>query len=645
MGLSKEHRLILVILMCGTFLVALKTNLLSPALASIMADLNVDATTVQYAMSAYSLVEAIIIPMSAYLLGRFSLRHLFTFGMVTFSIGSLIAAVSPNIVFLLIGRVLQAIAVGIFIPMTFSVVVLLFPREHRGSGMGLVTLIVGFAPAVGPTLSGLLIDSIGWRMLFVVVLIAAILILVFGIIMLANFGNFEPTTLDIPSVIMCTLGLILWLYGFSSFSTAEIVAIPIIMILIGLLFLILFVRRQLSLKVPLLKISIFKVRTFRLSAIMVILCFGCQICMGTLLPIYLQNDSGYSAFQTGLVMLPGAFVGAFMGFLSGMLFDRFGASKFVMPWLCIFALGGLLWITYGIDTSTILVAIIYGLLIVGVQYSMTPMNTWGLNSLDNSVIQHANAIYNTLNQVAASMFTALAISIAALGPYVNPTGTPVEQTMSGDTMAFTMIAILSVLALVLAIIFVRDRKTEPSREGTYSIEEFSKENSEAIPVGRVMNEDPYFIKDNSTVKEAVDLLVEKRTSGVPVVDADLKVVGFVSDGDIMKYIGRSDNILDATFTFISLPDVENFSERVSSLLKLNVMKIATKNVVTISAETPLEDVCTLMAERHLKKIPIIYEGKLKGTLSRSDIIRKSLYGLMEASEDGAKALEQHENHA
>ena len=141
-----------------------------------MRDLSIDAPTVQWVMSIYSLVEAVVIPLSAFLIGRFSTRQLFITGLIIFTAGSLLCAFSPGFIFLLLGRVCQAIAAGVFMPMIFTVLLLIFPREKRGSAMGLVSLVIGFAPAVGPTLSGVLVDSIGWRMLFVVITVVGVLL-------------------------------------------------------------------------------------------------------------------------------------------------------------------------------------------------------------------------------------------------------------------------------------------------------------------------------------------------------------------------------------------------------------------------------------------------------------------------------------
>ena len=250
MGLTRNQVVIVAILLAGATLVVLNQTLLSPAYPSIMADLQVDATTVQWLTSAYSLVEAIVIPLSAFLIGRFPTRKLFIAGVSVFALGSLMAAFSPFFGILLLGRIFQAASTGVVMPMVFTVILLVFPREKRGSAMGIVSLVIGFAPAVGPSLSGLLVESVGWRSLFMLVTALAVLIVISAVVFLKSYGEFEPTSFDKPSVALCSLGLLGLLYGLATITSATNVAIPIALIIAGAVLVTFFVRRQLKLEEP-----------------------------------------------------------------------------------------------------------------------------------------------------------------------------------------------------------------------------------------------------------------------------------------------------------------------------------------------------------------------------------------------------------
>ena len=626
MGLTHKQKMIVVILLAGAVLAVLNRTLLSPAFPTIMADLHVDATTVQWLTSAYSLVEAVIIPLSAYLIGRFSTRKLFIAGISIFAFGSLLAAFAPFFAILLLGRVFQAIACGIVMPMVFTVILLIFPREKRGSAMGMVSLVIGFAPAVGPSVSGILVDGIGWRALFVVVFILALIIIIASIITLESYGEFEPSSFDKPSVALCSLGLLSLLYGLSSISSAQNIALPLALIAVGAVLLFFFVRRQFKLEIPLLRIEVLKTHRYAITVIVIVLLQAALVGTGVLLPIYLQNLIGVSALQTGLIMLPGAVIGASVGFFAGRLFDRIGPRKVILPGAFISFVGGLGLVALNLDTPIVFIICIYTCLSVGMQAIITPLNTWGINSLDNKVIQHANALSNTLNQVGASLGTSVLVSLSATSTFLFPEMPTIEQTMAGDKIAFCFTA--SIMLVIFVIVLIKVRDTKPNPLSTIPVH-FPTKADDNIAVNLAMNSEPYYVHSTDSIRSVAQILASNKTSGVPIVDNKNKVVGFVSDGDIMKYIGRNDAaILDGSLMLYRVPDDQSFVGRVAELLDLNVMRIATKNVISVDSGSELDKACRLLAEKRIKKAPVVDEkGILIGSLSRSDIIRSTMANL------------------
>ncbi len=629
MGITRKQLVVVVVLIAGATIAVLNQTLLSPAFPSIMADLNVDASTVQWLTSAYSLVEAIVIPLSAYLVGRFPTRRLFIFGISLFAVGSLCAALAPVFAVLLLGRVLQAAACGVVMPMVFTVVLVIFPRERRGQAMGIVSLVIGFAPAVGPSISGLLVDSVGWRFLFVLVFVLAAIIVICACVFLESYGDFEPTSFDKLSVVLVLCGLLSLLYGLSTIASSSYPLVSIALIVIGLVLLALFVRRQLKLEVPLLKVTVLEARNYRCAVIIVAMLQAALVGIGVLLPIYLQNLLGISALGTGLIMLPGAVLGAVFGYVAGRMFDKAGARRVIVPAAVVAALGGCGLVGFSLDSSVVYIIAVYTLLGVGMQAIMTPLNTWGLNSLDNRVIQHANSLQNTTNQIGASLGTAILVSLSATSAIFFPDLAGAEQTMVGDRIAFAFTALLMVAVLVIVCIVVRDGKgSSDAQSANEAAADIAGDG--AITVGAVMNRDPYFVRDADSIRDVARILSEKKTGGVPVVDGDNRVVGFVSDGDIMKYIGHSDAaVLDATIVMYRVSDNEDFAQRVRDLIGLNVMRIATKHVVSARPGMELDEVCKVMAEKRIKKMPVVSpDGSLVGSLSRCDIIRSTMSNLV-----------------
>lgn len=631
MGLTSTQKKVVAVLLSGALLVVLNQTLLSPALPVIMKDMSVDATTVQWLTSGYSLVEAIIIPLSAYLMGRFGSRKLFIGGLCIFCAGTLLAAFAPVFFLLLLGRMLQASATGFVMPLVFTSILIIFPREHRGSAMGIVSLVIGFAPAVGPSVSGVLVETIGWRALFGVVAILAVIIIIGATALLPNKGDFEKTTFDKLSVVLSSFGLLMLLFGLSSVTSSDNLVLNIVMIVAGAILMGFFVRRQFKLPVPFLRVQVLKTRNYRMTVI-IVACFQAGLVgTGVLLPIFLQNLLGATPLQTGLIMLPGAVIGAVTALIAGRLFDKLGVRKLAIPGTFVAVLGGIGLLSFALDTPLVWVTCVYSILALGLEFTMTPLNTWGINSLDNKVIQHASATSNTINQISASLGTAILVSLSATSTFLYPQLDPAAQQMAGIHISFCFTTIMIVAIFILVIAVVKDKKIEPSKEASYEMETmpaFPTETGRQINVGMVMNNEPYYVTSSSTIRDVAAIMTRHKTSGMPIIDSKREVIGFISDGDIMNYIGRKDTtILDPSLMLYQVEDNEDFSMRISNLFSMKAMDVATKKVISVDAKTPLEDACRLFVEKRLKKVPVVANGELVGSLSRSDIVRSTIENL------------------
>lgn len=636
MGLTKKQLVMVAVLLSGTLLAVLNQTLLSPALPAIMRDYQIDATTVQWLISGYSLVEAIVIPLSAYLIGRFSTRKLFISGFAAFTVGSLLAAWGPNFAAVMAGRILQAICTGMVMPMVITVIMLIFPREKRGAAMGLISLIIGFAPAVGPAVSGVLVDTIGWNALFMIVTALSVVVLILGIFCLENYGSFERATLDPLSVALSSVGLVCLLYGLSSFSSSTNLLITAGLVVVGIAVLALFVRRQLMLEHPMLQVTVLKTARYRTAVIIILIIQASLVGLAAILPLFIQNVCGYSATISGFALLPGALLGAVMSLVAGRLFDRHGARGLVLAGCTVTLVGAICLFLLPAHADAILITASYAILVLGLQAAMTPLNTWGINSLDNRVIQHANALSNTLNQVAASFGTALLVSISALGALTAPEGDAATQLYAGYHLSFGAIAILLLLALLFALARVHDKRTEKSAAemapvaGTTAAAVVATD--DALLVDSAMNRDASWVLKTDTIRAALLKIAETDTSGLPVVDEQHKVVGFISDGDIMKYLGKDDqSTIDSGVFMYRFIDDEKLQSRLNMLLDKNVMELATKRVIAVESTMGLEAACHVLAERRIKKVPVVQDGKLVGALSRRNIIR-SIVGTLATQE-------------
>ena len=644
LGVGRKEMVMVGVLLVGVLLAVLNQTLLSPALPAIMADLQVDATTVQWLTSGYSLVEAVVIPLSAYLIGRFSTRQLFISAFALFTAGSLAAAIAPNFWVLLLGRVLQAACTGMSMPMVFTVILLVFPREKRGTAMGVIGLIIGFAPAVGPSVAGLLVDSVGWRALFAIVTALSVVVIVLAVAVLKNYGDFARAPFDRLSVVLSTAGLVCLLYGLSTFASSDNMIVTVALMVAGLALCLLYVRRQLRLPEPMLQVGILRTRKYATSVIIIVIMQAALMGTGVITPLYIQGVLGFSATMSGVAMLPGALIGAFMGLVSGRLFDRFGVRRVVIPGVIVAVLGASGLARLGIDSGFITLTLTYTVLVVGLQFTMTPLNTWGVNSLPNSVIQHAQGVSNTLNQVAASLGTAVLVSISALAPAVAPEAAPLEQAYLGDHMAFMTTFVLMCVAALVILFFVRDKARTAGSAAATTVERGqepvdyaagfdgvtvdgasgeSLDPNHTYTAVEVMNREPVCALDTAAMEEVIRLMDTNQTSGLPVVNAAGDLVGFVSDGDVASYLGKTEiALLDSTllngYRYI---DDETEASRLRDLLALNVMAVATKRVISVDVAAPIDEVCALFAAKRIKKVPVVRDGKLVGTLSRRNIMR------------------------
>lgn len=617
MGLTRQQTTMITVLLAGAFLVVLNQTLLTPALPTIMANLNVSATTVQWLTSGYALVEAVIIPLNAYLIGRFSTRRLFIGGMTLFAIGSALCAAAPSFPYLLLGRVLQACACGVVMPMVFALILLIFPRENRGVGMGLVGLIISFAPAMGPSVSGVLVDSIGWRAQFVLVVCLAICVVVAAIVALKKFEGFERTTFDVPSVVLIAVGMVCLLYGISTSTSSPTPVVPAVLIVVGIGVIVLFIRRQLKLDNPILKVSVLRYREFLIICVIILFLEGALIGGSVLFPLYIQNALQASATVSGLIMLPGALIGAFFGLLSGKLFDRFGIRGISVTGALVLLAGGIGYVLLGNSTPLLLACIAYTVVTLGIQALITPLNTWGINALPNVELPHGNAIVATIEQVGSSLGTAFVVSLTALSAlYATPEMSEAQRSYVGSHLAFIGMLLLIVVVAVLILVFVRDKKTSTSIE------------SGTVPgidrpwvVADIMNTAPQVLPSTAKIRDAVAVMKETETNGIPLVDGSKRVVGFLSDGDILKYLSRHESSQSDGVSYIIMLETDSLQERIRSMYDLDAMSLATKQVITVDVDERADEAFRVLSEQKIKKAPVVEDGKLVGTLSRRNIMK------------------------
>jgi len=468
--LSKIKRIPIVItLLIGAFVSVLNETLLGNALPDLMREFNATATTIQWLTTAYMLVCGVLVPVTALLQQWFTTRQLFLTAMITFLIGTLLSAISPSFGVLLAGRIIQALGTGLILPIMMNTILIIFPPEKRGSVMGLMGLTIMFAPAIGPTLSGIIIDSLDWRWLFYIVIPLVLLSIFTGAKYLKNVSEVTKPRVDMASIILSTLGFGFIVYSCSKsgelgWSNPEVYWT----IIVGIVALILFVIRQLKIKDPLLDLRTFRYPTFAWTALLMFLVMMTMFSTMTLMPMFLQGLLLFTAFKSGLIMLPGSVLNGILSPISGKLFDKFGARTIIIPGVVIVAVA--MWLFTGLDaySTTTQIITFHCILLVGLSLVFMPVQTHGLNQLTKDLYPHGTAIFSTLQQVSGAIGTSLFISRMAAGQksYLthseNP-GDPAEMgaaLSAGFEQAFTLGLIVAVVAIVVSLFIKGTKKAQ-----------------------------------------------------------------------------------------------------------------------------------------------------------------------------------------
>lgn len=492
---------ILAALLFGMFIAILNQALLNVALPKINTEFNISASTGQWLMTGFMLVNGILIPITAYLFNKYSYRKLFLVALVLFTIGSLICAISMNFPIMMVGRVLQAIGAGVLMPLGSIVIITIYPPEKRGAAMGTMGIAMILAPAIGPTLSGYIVQNYHWNVMFYGMFIIGIIAILVGFVWFKLYQYTTNPKADIPGIIFSTIGFGALLYGFSEAGNKGWGSVEIeTMFAIGIIFIILFVIRELRMKAPMLNLEVLKFPTFTLTTVinMVVMMslYGGMI----LLPIYLQNLRGFSALDSGLLLLPGSLIMGLLGPFAGKLLDTIGLKP-----LAIFGIAVMTYATWeltklNMDTPYMTIMGIYVLRSFGMAFIMMPMVTAAINALPGRLASHGNAFLNTMRQLAGSIGTAILVTVmttqttqhlSAFGEELDKTNPVVQDhmrelasqyggqegamkvllqfvnklaTVEGINDAFIIATIFSIIALILCLFLQSNKKAKATAQ-------------------------------------------------------------------------------------------------------------------------------------------------------------------------------------
>jgi len=451
------------LLLAAAFVAILNETTMAIAIPALNETLSIPPELGQWMTSAFMLTMAVVIPTTGFMLVRFTTRQIFLFAMVSFTLGTLVCLVAPGFTLLLVGRIVQALGTGIMMPLLMTTMMNVVPPHSRGRMMGRVGLVMSLAPAIGPTLSGVVLDTLGWRWLFGIILPIAAIALVLGAKWMTNLGETSHAPIDVLSIVLSALAFGGIVFGLSQLGGEHESGVggvlPWAMIVGGVVILALFIWRQLALQKKddaLLDLRVFTSKNYVVAVVIMAVVALSMFGTFSLLPLYLQNVAGLDPASAGLVLLPGSVLMGLLGPVMGRIYDARGPKTLLLPGTILITASMFVYSTVGEATPMWFLIVVQIAMSLGLASSFTPLFSASLGSLERSLYSHGSAVLNTLQQVAGAAGTAVLISIyssylhegEARGLPTAAAGAPGAQT------AFFVAGCIAILTIVLAF-FIR----------------------------------------------------------------------------------------------------------------------------------------------------------------------------------------------
>ncbi|HWL25200.1 MAG TPA: DHA2 family efflux MFS transporter permease subunit [Ureibacillus sp.] len=450
----KHAKLMAAVLMIGSFIGLFGETALNMALTDIMADYSVKPGLAQWLTTGYLLVLAVLVPLSAYLMRWFTTKQLITAAIIFMLIGSLLGAIAPNFTVLLIGRLIQGFGTGIFLPLMFSVVLMIFPIHKRGAVMGIVGLVLTAGPALGPSIAGLIISVSSWHFIFWIMIVLNLLLLIFGATKMENISDLSRPKIDFLSLIFSTLGFGGVVFALATLAESSITELIVwLPFVVGIVVLILFIARQFKMVSPMIDLRVFKHPMFALGTVLMVCNLFMILSVAILIPLYLKSVLGYAALAAGLLMLPGNALNIVMSPIVGSSYDKVGPKIYTRIGYTLIAISALFFvIVISATTPVWQIVVLLIVFFIGISMTIMPAQTNAMNQLPPKMYADGSAAMNTLTQVAGALGTAIAITMFTIGQNryieINGENAPLDTLAYGVHYAFIVVLIISILSLI-----------------------------------------------------------------------------------------------------------------------------------------------------------------------------------------------------
>lgn len=623
---SRKPASILFVAAFAAFLATFNETFLNVGFAPIMESLDVDVSTVQWLATAYMLGAAVMVPVSAFAYRSFPTRPLFCATVALLVLGSIIGALAQGFAVLLAGRIVQALGTGMLIPIGMNITLEIAPREKLGTYMGIMGAMTTLGPSSSVILAGLILAVAPWPALLWAFAGLSTLCLLAGAIVLRDVAHLTHPRLDAASVALVGIALVGILYGVSTAFTGSLLVAGVAAI-IGILSLVLFVRRQGSLEEPLINLEPLRVRPFALGVVVNMLSLLTIFAMNIIVPTFMQSVLGTPSLIASLALFPAILCSCVVSPVAGRIYDKHGPGVLLpLGFACIAVfsvLTGLLIAT----ASVVVLALVYIPVICGSALVIGPVQSFALSKLTYEQNPHGVTIMSTGFQIAgcvgSSVFTGVyaAITSGAMAAGADYAAAATQAVESTGMLVGVVGAVGFVCALVIhhmaALPVAGQRGSWESAEVEAAA--IASDMTVEPTCAALMKSDVFTLPVTASVAEAMELFAGKGISGAPVVDGAGRLCGFVSDGDVMRSLADQVTAFKSAWSFLVELGNADFEKTMAEVMSMPVERIATKSVISVKADDDMGAVARILADHHLKKAPVMDGDRMVGIINRSNI--------------------------
>lgn len=637
---TRKPAAVLFVAAFAAFLATFNETFLNVGFAPIMESLSVDVATVQWLATAYMLGAAVMVPVSAFAYRSIPTRPLFCATTALLVIGSVVGGLAQSFAVLLTGRIIQALGTGMLIPIGMNITLEIAPREKLGTYMGIMGAMTTLGPSSSVIIAGLILAVADWHMLLWVFAALSLLCFIAGATILRDVAKLSHPRLDAFSVALICIALIGILYGISTMFSGSI-PVAVVAVVVGIATLILFIRRQGKLDEPLINLQPLKIAPFAGGVVANMLSLMAIFAMNIIVPTFMQSVLGAPAIVASLTLFPAILCSCVVSPLAGRIYDKQGPGLLLPTGFACIAVFSVLIGIFIATASPVILAIIYIPVICGSALIIGPVQSFALSKLTYEQNPHGVTIMSTGFQIAgcigSSVFTGVYSAVSA-GSLASGAAFA-DAATQGMLITGILVGAVGVFGFILSL-WIRRQAAQPEAQKASSEREGQLEKPEQVStisttstVASLMKTDVFTLPETALVTDAMSLFAAKGISGVPLVDNNGQVVGFISDGDVMRSLADQIPAFKSAWSFIVELGNSDFEQTLSQVMSAPVSQIATRNVISVNVNDDMGAVTRVLADNHLKKAPVLDEGRMVGIINRSNITNYAVSSYLEVKQN------------